>query len=91
MNGLSFTNKFLKERHPQEWATLVGELAPNLRIALAKIVWWDFFGNRLNVERWHHLDEYLNVPVDSTIPRGDLIKALVDLGYTEYQATGRVK
>jgi len=91
MNGLSYTNKYLKGRSPEEWAALIQELTPKLRVEVSKIVWWDFFGNRLVGDRWPQLDEYLNVPVDATIQRGDLIKALVAIGYTECQATGRVK
>lgn len=92
MNGISFQNKALNSRSPEEWVDRLNGINPaSLRVSVANIVWWDFFGKRMTGERWHHLDDYLSIPTDATIPRMKIISALVELGYTEYQATSRIK
>jgi hypothetical protein len=91
MNGVAFMNKALNQRSPEEWVERIERFPLPLRVNVANIVWWDFFRKRLNGERWHHLDDYLSIPTDATIPRMSVVNALIDLGYTEYQATGRIK
>jgi hypothetical protein len=91
VNGISYTNKYLRKRHPEEWVALIKEFSPKMQVAVANIIWWDFFGDRITLDRWNHLDDYLSIPVDAGIPKDKIAKALVSLGYTEYQAAIRVR
>jgi hypothetical protein len=45
---------------PEVWAERIAKIEDETtRTMIARIVWWDFFGNRDVANRWPHLDEYL--------------------------------
>lgn len=80
----------LKRRSPQAWKCAV-ELIPDkiVRTRVACIVWWDYFAGRRYVDRWPHLDKYLDrefVPVQRDI----LSRALHAAGYSPWHATWRL-
>lgn len=80
----------LRDRLPEEWAAMIGELPASIRPMVGRIVWWDWFSMRLVPHRWHHLDQYLKhcqiLPTDE-----EVIAALVSIGYPLKRATSRVK
>ena len=51
----------LRDRLPEDWAAMIAELPLAIRPMVGRIVWWDWFSERLVPHRWHHLDQYLNV------------------------------
>lgn len=59
------------------------------RWAAARIVWWDFFSNRLVGDRWPHLDRML-LHRDE-VEAGVLVDALVAVGYPRPRAESRTK
>lgn len=94
----------LKNRSPEEWARQVKRLSipippdvaeklitmDHVRVAAANLAWWDFFGGRPVVDRWPHLDKYLNKTF-VRVPRELLVAALMALGYPEKWAMARTK
>jgi hypothetical protein len=75
-----------KEAHvrtPEQWVERVRAVRGQaLRIKVACIVWWDWFGQRLVSGRWAHLDELVNAYwVGLLVDPKDLERALVAVGY----------
>ena len=83
MNGFQ-----LRVRLPEEWAEKVKTLVERLRAAAARIIWWDYFSNRMVSDRWDHLDEYLNAPGEPISPK-ELSEALQQCGYSKKKANSR--
>lgn len=88
--------KWLKLREPGEWRALVLGVADlEVRQWLANVVWWDFFADRLTGERWTELDEWLDITADhledfeSRGRRRELERALIRVGYSEWEANRR--
>jgi len=81
----------MEARTGQQWADIVASISDdNLRVQVAMLVWWDFFGDRTQSDRWPHLDDYLTLPfVDS--PKDELRQALWSVGYPAYDAAHRIK
>lgn len=78
-------------RTPQEWRTLIDTITDRVvRVQVACIVWWDYFGKQEVKDRWPHLDDYLYEWrwSDNANP-AKCIKALERLGYSHYHATQR--
>lgn len=79
----------LRDRLPEDWAAMIAELPLAIRPMVGRIVWWDWFSERLVAHRWHHLDQYLKhcrvLPGDE-----ELVAALVSIGYPLKRATKRV-
>ena len=81
----------LTKRGPEEWAAhvlLIGDRV--LRAAVARIVWWDFFGHRTTANRWPHLDKYLegdHVKIDKEV----LKRGLYQAGYSPWHAHRRLQ
>lgn len=61
---------------PIEWRKRIDQIANRtLRIQIACIVWWDYFGHRLTSHRWPELDDL----IDAWHPSHNVsIKALRD-------------
>lgn len=81
-----------ENKTPEQWAAEIAALPleQTLIRAAARIVWWDHFANREYKERWNHLDSYL-VYDGGQYDDVCLRMALVNLGYTEDEASKRVK
>lgn len=83
-------NKTLREKADQEWLNDIMKLHPNIRDGVAKIVWWDWISGRTVADRSLLFDEFLLFsPADYT--EEELIAGLLEVGYSEYQATSRVR
>jgi len=80
----------MKKVSPEEWRDRlfwINDLP--LRHAVAKIVWWDFFGTRHCTRRWDHLDHYLKTPCED-VEDNLLMLGLLAVGYSMEQANMRV-
>ena len=84
----------MRARLPAEWRTLVDAIANHAtRLVVANIVWWDWFGLRTMDDRWPDLDDYVNGWDAGKPPMptaGDVLNALVSVGYTRKYARARV-
>jgi hypothetical protein len=89
MKAETVSRRVLKDRAPEVWVAMIEDLEEPIKTRAAKIVWWDFFGNRFVSERWPHLDGYLNRPIEF-VAHEDLVSALYKLGYSAYYATNRI-
>lgn len=80
----------LRAKTPAQWrASVDAILDTELRNAVARIVWWDRFGDQPYPERWDHLDEFLDteyVPLEKSL----LAKGLYQVGYSPWHATRRI-
>jgi hypothetical protein len=61
------TDSYLKRREleqlsPEAWREKILALPKKIRASVARIIWWDFFSQRLVKNRWHHLDDLLAGP-----------------------------
>lgn len=89
MYSLDTRNQHLKSRPASEWAERIAKLPKDVRNACGRIVWWDFFADKLVKNADRHLDFYLNT-VDEPKRIEDWVQALVSLGYNEGFATWRL-
>jgi hypothetical protein len=80
----------MRDRSPEDWLLQIEELPEPVRTRAAWIIWWDFFAHRPVVDRWPHLDHFINKKCEP-VTDGDLAMALHNLGYTPYMAVARVK
>lgn len=80
--------KNLRKRRPETWAEAIELIPQNVRHQAAKIVWWDYFGDRSVANRWPHLDQYLGISFEEA-PFADLVNALESVGYPEKTALSR--
>jgi hypothetical protein len=79
----------MRKRTPEQWLEQIEMLPVHRRNSIAKIIWWDFFGGRLNGKRWDHLDRYVNTPYEE-IPDDIMLEGLQLVGFTEAQARQRI-
>lgn len=83
-------NRRLRERTPQEWQSAIKKLPRALANRVASVVFWDFFGLRTVAERWPHLDKYIQGKQDLRIPNAEIIKGLIEVGYSPKRAELRL-
>jgi len=51
--------RVLRKKSPQEWVLDLEEVPEHVRPSVARIVWWDFFGGKLCLERVTEFDQWL--------------------------------
>lgn len=73
---------------PEEWRRRLKLLPAPQRIAVARIVWWDHFAERLFSERWPHLDGMIKHRDE--VPDDVLVDGLVAVGYERAHAVSRI-
>lgn len=78
-------------RTPQEWRALIDTIKDRVvRVQVACIVWWDYFGKQEVKDRWPHLDDYLyEWKWSDNAKSNKCIKELERLGYSHYHAAQR--
>lgn len=74
---------------PEEWENRISKVKKNARGNVAKIIWWDFFGDVEVTDRWPHLDKWINVQFKD-IPIEDTITGLNIAGYSPWQIKKRL-
>jgi len=77
----------LREVTPEEWRRRCMALPEPLRYAVARVVWWDYFGERIAAERWPHLDHL--IARTDVVSDNQLALGLSWVGYTPAKAASR--
>lgn len=84
----------LRERTPEDWRARIDAIPAEFRLALAQIVWWDYFSEREHKDAWIHLDEYVdafwNRSHANDAPAEVIKQYLAELGYTPYSVETRL-
>jgi len=79
----------MKSKSPEDWFNAIQNVESSVRNAVAKIIWWDFFGDKVCTQRWNHLDSYINSPYEE-LDDNLIMEGLQVCGFTEKQAMWRV-
>jgi hypothetical protein len=76
---------------PERWKDLIDSIEDmTVRIQVASIVWWDYFGGRKASDAWHQLDEYIDAwRFNNGADVLDVEEALVKIGFPRYVAHRR--
>ena len=92
----------LRGRTPEEWRTLVMQVPKDLRPYVARLIWWDWFSHRSVLDRWNHLDDFLNIPYARLMwerenpdkveepNQNEIFHILLAMGYPEQLALNRI-
>lgn len=84
----------LRARSPQEWRERIDRIPYEFRLAIASIVWWDFFSEREVKERWDELDEYVDAfyvrSHANDAPHPIIKQYLAELGYSPFEVETRL-
>ena len=75
---------------PREWLDRVMNVPASARCEVSHIIWWDWFSPRLTTERWNELDLFLKNATWSNATDRQIIKGLMQCGYSETHAINRV-
>lgn len=83
----------LKAVTPQEWLERVLSLPERCQGTIARMIWWDFWSERLVGERWKEFDHWL--PFDKSeeenpVETPTLVKCLKLVGYPQYRISMRL-
>lgn len=80
-----------RHRHPEKWRSEILKHTSDdaVRLNLACVIWWDWFGQRLVSNRWLHLDDLVARYHSRFTPRIDVSKLLIKLGYPTHRAQER--
>lgn len=73
---------------PAEWRQRLMRVAAPARYAAARIIWWEFFSERLIPVRWGHIDMLLRRRDE--VPDEVLVEALIAVGAPREWAQKRV-
>lgn len=79
----------LEARTSGDWLGLILKLPEGIRDSIAKIVWWDWFGENTVSEGDGDFNDYLLKDGDCT--NEVIVVRLLQIGYTPYKAIARVK
>lgn len=80
----------LSRRTPENWLSIIeSKLIEPVRTRAACIVWWDYFSNRVVSEAWPHLNKFIDGHKIG-VPDDIIADALVQIGYTRWQAFLRI-
>lgn len=81
--------KTLRERSASEWVKQINSLPKSWRGDVARVVWWDYFSDRLVSTRIPEFDAYLRPPYLETDPRS-VAMGLLRLGYNHAKIKSRL-
>ena len=80
--------KSLQNLQPTQWMERIKSLPERAQGQIARMVWWDFWSNRLVSERWSEFDHWLQFDEreeTDPVPKTTLIKCLKAVGYPKYR------
>lgn len=83
----------MKHITPEDWLQRVKSLPLRCQPAIARMIWWDFWSDRVVAERWNHFDEWLKwdqESEDNPIPARTLAICLKKVGYPSYRVKMRL-
>lgn len=86
-------NTAAKSRTPEKWRNAIDGIADVIvRIQVACIVWWDYFGSRPASDPWPQLDDYRDAyKNDHNADPKKVRRALMHIGYPEHIAYRRMR
>lgn len=82
-------SKMLTARDERTWFESMERVEERFRPGVARVIWWDYFANRIADDRWSSLDPYTTLPTGKVTDE-DLIVGLVATGYTSTMAWKRI-
>jgi hypothetical protein len=92
MSGVAEANRTLRSKTDEEWISDIEALPEEMRKPVARVVWWDWMSGRPATERNPEFDQFITYTLDpEPISESKLIKGLLAVGYTELQATTRIR
>lgn len=62
-----------------------------IRDTIARMVWWDFFGDRSREERWPELDKAIDGYSECKVRKQTILDNLILVGYPAHVAEKRVQ
>ena len=80
--------KSLQKLQPTQWMERIKSLPERAQGQIARMVWWDFWSNRVVSERWSEFDHWLQFDEREEadpVPKTTLIKCLKAVGYPKYR------
>lgn len=91
MSKTSKIPKFQWQFSDVETVEKIKKLPKAHRGIIARVIWWDFFGLRLNKNRTAAFDEWLTPAPDIEPDWKLLVKSLMKTGYPEWLAVKRLQ
>jgi hypothetical protein len=79
----------LELRTEEDWLKAIKKVKPDIRVPVAKIIWWDFFSGRPASNRARGFDIYLNSDI-TEYPPNKMIGGLITAGYNRDIAEARL-
>ena len=80
--------KALQRVKPAEWLERINALPKRAQGQIARMVWWDFWSNRVVSERWNEFDHWLQFDEreeTDPVPRATIVRCLKAVGYPKYR------
>ena len=78
----------LRKIKPQEWVDKVNSLPEVARGQIARMIWWDFWSDKLVANRWTEFDHWLQFDSreeTDPVPLNMIAECLKAVGYPEYR------
>ena len=73
----------------EQWDARLSLIHESIRSEVAKVIWWDFYGYKMNLKAPRNLDEHMYTPyVD--VEKKLMVDALVKCGYSQLHAERRI-
>jgi hypothetical protein len=80
----------LQKVSPEEWVLRTSKIHKKIREQVINIIWWDFFANKTQADKWPHFDHVIKQRIPVTATNAVLYKALIKCGYTDRIAKTRL-
>ena len=78
----------LRKLTPDEWFERVKALPERAQGQIARMIWWDFWSEKLVANRWTQFDHWLQFDAreeTDPVPRDILCECLKAVGYPDYR------
>lgn len=78
----------LRKLTQDQWLEKVKALPEKAQGQIARMIWWDFWSERLVANRWTEFDHWLQFDSreeTDPVPKGMIAKCLKEVGYPDYR------
>lgn len=78
----------LRKLTPDQWLEKVKALPEKAQGQIARMIWWDFWSERLVANRWAEFDHWLQFDSKEEtdpVPKDMIAKCLKEVGYPDYR------
>lgn len=82
--------QILRQKSDEDWISDIEALPEGVRTAVAKVVWWDWMGGRPATDGNPEFEKFRKYTPEPCT-ESELIKGLLAVGYSELQATTRIR